>query len=338
MKILFLGDDASNSTTEHRFKAFKRLGHDVLLVNPLKPLPQSVKGPVCTRFGYGPMLGLTKYNLRSSTRNTRFDLCWIDTRGELSTSDYIYLKSLCDKIVSYNVDDPFGGRDGKKWDLYKQTLSFHDLTVVVREENIHEAINSCAKRVIRVFRSYDPFEHNQQPYSPDDENKWKSDVSFVGTWMPERGPFFLKLIKHGVPLTIRGQRWDKAPEWSVLSKAWKGPGVYGTDYVKAIQYSKISLGLLSKGNRDLHTQRSAEIPYIGTSVFCAERTSDHEAMFVDNEEALLWSSAEECADKCLDLLTKPDLLKTIPIKAKEKIISLKLSNDEVIASILKHIQ
>ena len=124
----------------------------------------------------------------------------------------------------------------------------------------------------------------------------------------------VELLWLGVPLTIRGNRWQHCPEWKKLKHAWKGPGVEKENYVKAIQASKISLGLLSKANRDLHTTRSAEVPNIG-SVFCAERTPEHEWMFTDGEDAVLWSSPAECA-------------------AKKRIMDLKLSNDEVLSSVI----
>ena len=84
----------------------------------------------------------------------------------------------------------------------------------------------------------------------------------------------------------------------------------GDDYVKAIRGAEIAIGLLSKGNEDLHTTRSLEIPAIGT-LFCAERTSEHLAMYEDGEEAVFFDSADECADLCLALLAQPDRIAKI---------------------------
>ena len=86
-----------------------------------------------------------------------------------------------------------------------------------------------------------------------------------------------------------------------LKPYFKGQTLKGKDYISAIQGSKICLGLLSKGNRDLHTTRTFEIPFIG-SLLCAERTSEHLELFDENLEAVFWNSAEECAEKCKELL------------------------------------
>ncbi len=63
----------------------------------------------------------------------------------------------------------------------------------------------------------------------------------------------------------------------------------------------MNLGLLSKGNRDLHTTRSLEIPALG-GLLCAERTSEHLHLYVEGEEALFWADAAECAAVCRDIL------------------------------------
>jgi hypothetical protein len=236
--------------------------------------------------------------------------------------------------VNYNVDDPFGARDRRKWDLYLSAVRFHDLTAVVREENIAEAKAKGTRRVLRVFRSYDPVAHAPTALTEDDCRRWASNVVFVGSWMPERGPFMLRLIELGVPLVIRGNEWTKAPEYAGLKEAIRGPAIYGADYVKAIQCSKVALGLLSKGNRDLHTQRSAEVPFIGGAVFCAERTTEHEAMYRDGEEALFWSSPEECAECCRMILADAARRIRMAVAARTQVRRLGLSNDEVVRSIL----
>ena len=119
--------------------------------------------------------------------------------------------------------------------------------------------------------------------------------------MPERGPFLLHLVDRGVPLTIRGQSWHKAPEWSQLRPCWKGGAIQRDDYAKAIQCARINLGLLSKGNRDLHTTRSLDILALG-GLLCAERTTEHSHMYRENVEAVFWADANECAMVCLALL------------------------------------
>jgi hypothetical protein len=205
-------------------------------------------------------------------------------------------------VINYNVDDPYGTRDSNKWRLYLRSVPHYDLIVVVRDCNIAEAYQAGAKVVLRVDRSSDEVAHAPRKVSAADLVKWGSEVVFVGTWMPERGPFLARLVELGVPLSIRGNRWTKADEWPMLRRFWRGPALSNEDdYAMALQCANVCIGLLSKGNRDLCTQRSFEIPHLG-GVFCAERTREHLALYQEDLEAVFWSDADECAHKCKRLL------------------------------------
>jgi hypothetical protein len=184
--------------------------------------------------------------------------------------------------------------------------------------------------------SYDEVEHRPLNSGEKLEEQFRSAVVFVGTWMPERGPFLKELLDLKIPLAIWGDRWQKSPEWPILKKVWRGHGVHGRDYVKAISGAKVCLGLLSKGNRDLHTQRSVEAPYAG-ALLCAERTSEHLAMYREGEEAVFWSSAEECAQKCRELLVDSALREKIRAAGMKRVRYLKLGNQDVIQKILESV-
>lgn len=339
MKILYLGDTFKHSTSAHRADALRRLGHDVIHVYPRGQLPRSrIVGGLSVRFGFWIFSPIILRAVKQAIASKKFDLAWIDAGPELGPSAYRLMRSLGMKVINYNVDDPFGPRDGRKWNLYRKSVSLQDLTVVVRMENVTEAEVVGARKVLRVYRSYDPVAHNPLMLTPEDRQKWASEVSFIGTWMPERGPFMVRLLELGVPLTIRGDWWQKAPEWDRLKVAWRGPGIYGRDYVAATQVSKVSLGLLSKGNRDLHTQRTAEVPYIAGALFCAERTSEHEKLFTHGQEAWLWGNPEECAKYCKIGLDDANGRTLMVRKAQERIIAHQLSNDIILEKILMNIE
>lgn len=304
-------------------------------IDPRRVLPKGIiGGGISTRFGFQAFALLTYLYLIRACKVKDWDLAWIDCGAEIPPGFHRWLKQRGTKIVNYNVDDPFSRRDGRKWDLYKRSVPFHDLTVVVRKENIEEAKLAGAKQVELVYRSYDPVAHAPVAISAEERREFGSDIIFVGSWMPERGPFMARLLELGVPLTIRGERWHKAVEWPRIKEAWKGPAAWDREYVASIQCAKIALGLLSVGNRDLHTTRSAEIPYIGGAAFCAQRTREHQNMFKEGEEALFWSSPDECSNACLAALNDESHRKKMVTAAREKILHLKLSNDEVMTKIL----
>ena len=336
LQILFLGQH--DGTSRHRAEAMQRLGHTVRVINPWEFFPDNmwvrkVLSKLSYEVGSAWLESYVYSQLKQRLMDNRFDMLWNDQCELIGPAIAKNLNEIADILVTYSVDDPFGLRDKKRFSLYREALRYYDITAVVRQPNIEEAYAWGAPQVIRVFRSADEIAHRQLIFTTEEKEKWASDVAFVGTWMPERGPFIVHLLNLGVPLTLYGNRWQKAQEWSVLRKVWRGPGLDGKDYVKAIQASKICLGLLSKGNRDLHTQRSAEIPYIG-SVLCAERTEEHMHMYLEDKEAIFWSTPEECAEKCFALLNDDSRRHAIAHAGRERCIRSGYLNEPVIQRIL----
>jgi hypothetical protein len=263
-----------------------------------------------------------------------FDLVYVDGGQFVSPRVIATMRKRCDRIVNYNIDNPFGGRDGRKWRLYLKSVPFYDLLVVVREENVDEAQRCGAKSVLRVYRSADEVAHAPREMTTADMQQWKSEVLFIGTQMPERGPFLSRLVELGVPLSIRGNRWARAKEWQQLRPYWRGSGIYEDDYAKAIQGADVSLGMLSKENRDLHTTRSLEIPYLG-GLLCAERTREHCDLYREGEEAVFWSSADECAEKCFALLNDAGLRRRIADSGRLRCIQNRTTNEAVMRRIVE---
>lgn len=332
MKILHIG--RSHGTTYHRYQALKRLGHEVTMVDPFTVLPSNrwVAKWIYETGAWGLEKRVEKYVL-DVTAGAHFDLALVDGGFVIGPGLVKALGSKIGFVANYNVDDPFPTADWRKWRLYRDSIPYYDLLVVVREQNISEVKLAGAKNVLHVFRSADEVAHKPIPLTDVDRVKWASQVAFVGTWMPERGPFMARLLERGVPLSIWGDRWHKAREWNQIKDAWRGSGVFNQDYNRIIQSSKICLGLLSRDNRDFHTQRSAEIPALG-GLFCAERTAEHQQLYEDGHEAVFWNDADECADICLDLLKSPEKCREIAFNGHARCLKNNHFNEPMLRRII----
>ena len=330
--ILFIGRDSG--TSRHRAFALRRLGYQVSVIDPLSFYSFGSIVDKWTWHTGGIFLeNMIRRKLLASIPPIDFSCVYIEG-GELIGPPLVQeLKNLFGTVINYNIDDPFGGRDGLRWRLYKRAVPFYDLVVVLRECNVREAIAKGATKVLRVFMSADETAHSPQEITTADDQRFSSEVAFVGTWMPERGPFLARLAALKVPLSIYGDRWQNAAEWPVLQTFWRGPGIYDDrEYAKVIQCAKVSLGLLSKGNRDLSTTRSFQIPHLG-GVLCAERTSEHLDLYKENEEAVFWISPEECAEKCFQLLNNPDYRRSVASKGQKRCVKNGTTNQVVLSKI-----
>jgi len=334
MKILYLGPD-SGTCRQRRF-ALERLGHVLTVVDPFLALPR-VRGVRAWAFHTGGLglSGMVENYVWSQAGGERFDLVFVDN-GELVSSHLVSrLRALAPLVVNMNLDNPFVGRDGGRWRLFRQALPAYDLFVSPRRSSAEAAVRAGARRVLLTDFAADELAHRPISLSDEDRARFAADVVFVGNWMPERGPFMARLAERGVPLRIYGPRWEKAPEFERLKPNISAATFMGDDYAKSLQGAKIAIGLLSKGNEDLHTTRSLEIPAMGV-LLCAERTSEHLAMYEDGREAVFWDNADDCADVCLDLLKTPDRIVEIAAAGRRRVLENRSFNEPLMKSILDH--
>ena len=310
MNIIYIGCKLPGSTSRHRADALSRLGHAVRILDPYDKFKNRIDGKILGIFHYRSGYRMLQSDVTEWIESLIHlaiikspDVVWVDS-GELLGFNAVKLLSQTGaKLVFYNHDDPTGKRDGHRFDSLLKSLLLYDLCVVVRHENIKEYKSLGARNVMCLWRSYDEIMHAPYKELLDIPPEFCSEVAFIGTWMRGEGrdQFVLDLLKRGIPVAIWGQRWEKSPLWGQIKICYRGGNLSGRDYVAAIQGAKVCLGMLSKGNRDLHTTRSMEIPYAG-GVLCAERTSEHMELYVDGVEAVFWSDAEECAKQCRRLL------------------------------------
>lgn len=337
--ILYLGDSNPGTTSAQRAASLQRLGHTVIVQDPFAALAKLLRsrwGSIHYYTGYRLVQRAALQWLTGVLKATPPpDVIWVDSGELLGPTCVQTLKKLKVPTVLFNVDDPTGKRDGRRFDMVVKSLPYYDLVVVVRRETEADCLVLGAKKVLCLARSYDEVAHRPFATRADIPVAYRSEVAFIGTWMrhEKRDEFLLSLMQQGIPISIWGSRWSKSPHWSSLRQVHRGDALSGRDYVAAIQGAKICLGLLSKGNRDLHTQRSLEVPFAG-GLLCAERTSEHQAMYQEGIEAVFWADAAECARQCQALLQDDALREQIRAAGQQRVLTLQTGNEDVCRKVL----
>ncbi len=336
LRVLYVGP--AHGTSLHRIKALRRIGCDVKQVDPYDWLPWR-RGVVKLLIETGASFldRLAACALGKHLGRQHFEIAWVDGGELLGPRGVQALRGRADRVVNFNHDNPFAfaSADKHKWRLYLNALRQYDLVVVVREPNLREAAEVGARNVMFVWRTADEIAHAPPPSTSAKKSHYASEVAFIGSWMPERGPFLAELIERGVPLSIWGDRWQKAPEWHQLKGSWRGPGVYSDEgYAAVISGSKVCLGLLSKGNRDQMTTRSLEVPAFG-ALLCAERTEEHLQLYEDGKEAVFWDDAKECAERCAMLLANDERRRAIARAGHERCLRNGHFHEPMLARVLR---
>jgi spore maturation protein CgeB len=332
MKILYIAANEFNAKLQG--DALRRLGHDVFQVDPYGPLKESRLGQIWTfKTGNFGTAWVINNCILQRLQGRRFDVCLVDGGDLVSAALVQRLRSMCNRVVLFCRDNPFVARDGLRWRLLKSALPHYDLFVTRRQSSVEAAYRLGAKNAMHVFLPADEVAHRTPQLTAADRERYGAPVSFIGTWMPERGPFIERLLQRGVPLRVIGPRWTRAENYRAIRSVASAELLNTTEYVKALAACQIALAMLSKGNADLHTARSVEIPAIGR-LLCAERTEEHQAMYRDGEEAVFWNDADECADVCLALLSDPDRIERIAAAGHRRILANGHFNEPTFTKIL----
>jgi hypothetical protein len=304
VKIFFSGSLAGEWMSGwQRCQCLEELGHEVITFDQqpyLERAGSSKAVRVLTGCFYDQKM-VEEFNrdILAAAQEARPDIAWLEWPMLLHCEALADLASRLPrcKWVSFQDDNPFGFRPGekKRWKLFLEAIPGYHMHLVKRQHDIPELRKRGAKS-IRIFR-HGFFERLFHP-SPRERVGLGigHDVSFVGSPLDDRPAVVSELLgHHDLPLQVYGNRWHRT-----LVYHWRRqhfyPAVLGQDYVRVIWDSRISLGFVSASNRDEYTMRTFEIPAC-KGFLLAERTSTHQDLFTEGQEAEFFSSTDECADK-----------------------------------------
>src|SRR5256885_2711770 len=98
------------------------------------------------------------------------------------------------------------------------------------------------------------------------------------------------------------------------------PPAYHLYYARAMHTAKVALCFLRKINRDTVTTRSLEIPAMARAM-AAERTDEHDALFVDGREYLGFANIDELVSAVVTLIDDEPRRQTLRLAARQRCLS-----------------
>lgn len=262
-----------------------------------------------------------------------FDVIWIDKGVTIEAKTLVKAKQLQPniKIVSYSPDNMALRHNQSQ--QYLECVPFYDCIVTNKSYILNDLKALGAKKVIFVNNTFEPTFHYPHELKDDDIVRLGGDVGFIGSWEVERCQSILYLVNHGINVRVwGGGKWLEYKDYSPNLKI-EDKGLYSEDYCKALKAFKINLCFLRKMNFDTQTTRSVEIPACG-GFMMAERTAEHESMFVDNMEAAFFSSNEELLEKCRYYLEHGEERQAVAKAGYERCMTSDYSNEGMIRRII----
>jgi spore maturation protein CgeB len=299
MKILYAAGLSPNDSSLYRMWALQRLGHTVVPLNLYEyTRTDTLLGNLSFRLAAGPSVNRLNRALLQVAESERPDVVWADKMLGMQPRTLTKLREMGVATVSYMIDNPFGTRQDPGWRLYLKDIPYYDLHVVQRDANIADYKSRGARDVIKIQTAYEPTIHFPPPAGWTDANRDR-EVSFIGTPYDKRGEFLTSLWKEfGIPITVSGtdRYWRRVLSAEVFAALFQDGELFLSDYREGIWRSKINLSFLTHSNKDEFAHKSFEIAGCGAFLL-AERSPGHSQRFIEDEEAVFFSSIEECAAK-----------------------------------------
>ena len=299
MKILYLSQLAEFDSAYYRVLALRREGHEVITINTdgygqTNPVLRKLE----FRAAAGPEVARLNRDILTEANRFRPDVFWADKLLWMRPATLQALRSRGIVSVSYMIDNFFGPRRDPGWRLYAKTIPLYDLHCTQRDRNVQDYLHAGARNVLKIQTAYEPTIHFPPPDSWSDKDRDR-EVSFVGTPYDQRGAFLTRLWQEcGFAVRVNGGTvWRRSlSEPAAAAMYLKDGELRNQEYREAIWKSRINLSFLTHSNQDEFVHKSFEIAAC-EGFLLAERSDGHLQRFVEDEEAVYFSSFEECADK-----------------------------------------
>ncbi len=340
MKILYVAGLTPNDTSLHRLWALERLGHQVIPFNSYSYMFQnSLVNKVALRLVAGPMVNRLNRDLLQIAAAEKPDLLWTDKLLSVRPETLDRMRAMGIATVSYMIDNPFGTRQDPGWRLYMRDIPHYDLHVVQRDKNILDYRQRGARDVIKIQTAYEPTIHFPPPAIWSDANRDRG-VSFIGTPYDQRAEFLKRLWKEfGLPVSVSGGLvWKPALGAEAVAAIYRGNGeLYRDEYREGIWKSQINLSFITHSNQDEFVHKSFEIAGCG-GFLLAERSEGHMQRFLEDEEAVFFSTMEECVEKIRRYLPDEAARTRIAAAGRARAVRDGYHNDRQVSLVIERAQ
>lgn len=323
-------------------RAFRRAGHSVAVVSEEQVLPRWESGGLRTarRLLLGRIAQEFNRALLSAAQRLRPDLLFVFKGALVSAETLRRIGELGCIRIQFYPDTGFRAQSSHLWEAirhYDWVFSTKpDHPRLLRDERGVDAVSFLP-------HAFDPETHFPPRLSLRDRAQYECDISFVGNISTKKSRVLADLLDRAKDRDLRiwgPNAWRSAPR---LATAYQGAPVFGLEYAKVLNLSKVNLGLLFEGSgdggrADVLTSRTFHIPASG-GFMLHERTDEVRELFQEDKECAYFSDTDELADKISYYLSHEEARARIAEAGRQRCLSSGYSvDDRAMAVVTKYYQ
>ncbi len=235
------------------------------------------------------------------------------------TLQIIKAKNPSTKLFCFNQENPFN-----TWNFsYSNSWAVKSITIfdayLTWGKFLLELIKKFnTKKVKYLPFGYDPKVHCPVKINSKEKEYYGSDVAFIGAWDKEREEWLNHLLDYDLKIWGKGSQWRNASP--KIRDKWQGQAVFGEEFSKVCNASKIVLDFLRKQMIPAHSMKTFEIPACKGFLMC-NRGDEVNDFFEEGKEVVTFANAQEMIKKINYYLKHEEERKKIAQGGHEKLIS-----------------
>jgi hypothetical protein len=184
--------------------------------------------------------------------------------------------------LAFLTDDPWNPVHRSRW--FQNALPAYDAVFSPRRSNLPDLAAAGCREVHYLPFGYNPDQHHpERAPDPDQLQKLRCDLLFVGGADRDRVPLLVPLLEAGLQVALYGGYWDSFPETRAAAR-----GHADTATLRQVtDAAKVTLVLVRRANRDGHVMRTFEAAASGACML-VEDTPEHRCLFGADGECVAY--------------------------------------------------
>ncbi len=324
LKVLLVGGFADGALEKSYASAFTAVGSDAHCFN----IPAAVRKH--TRLGsvghffstfvpIDPWIRKANREMVVMVKDILPDVLVVFSHGLVLAGALAQIRSSTNLKMAYMWPDTLVNLDSKMI----SSLPLYDLVATYGESTCPVFTLLGAKRAEWVPLGGDPEMHPVPDPTESLNEKYKTDICFIGGWRPERERAITAILSRHPDRSMKiwGPDWGRRCRGNKeILRVWQGRSLFGPEFSLAVASSKINLNIIDDTNFPCANMRFFEIPCAGGLQLCSP-CPEMEKEFPHGEGVFYFKDLDDLPEVVGHLLHNPAVGRTAAAAAHEKVMN-----------------